>query len=212
VIQSLGQFVPVKINAEKEGVAVAKRYGVQGYPTLLFIDAAGAAVAKIGGYLPPAPFNEQLTRIGELRNLPQLEARVRANPGDVAAVAKLATLYAQAGKEQRAAQLLAQAEKADPKNGTGALAPAYNAVADRFQEKEQFDKAIPLFRKAVAAGRSPYDIAYARLSIAVCYMSQQKNREAIPELEATLAVPNVPADMKQQAQQFLDQLKGHSGN
>jgi tetratricopeptide (TPR) repeat protein len=85
-------------------------------------------------------------------------------------------------------------------------------VADRFQEKQQFDKAIPLFRKAVAAGRSPYDIGYARLSIAVCYMSQHKNQEAIPELEATLAVPNVPADMKQQAQQLLDQLKAHSGS
>jgi tetratricopeptide (TPR) repeat protein len=212
VIRSLGQFVPVKINAEKEGVAVAKRYGVQGYPNILFIDSKGAVVSRIGGYMPPGPFAEQLAQIGELRNLPQLEARVRANPRDVEALARLATLYAQRGETQRAAQLLAQVEKADPQNATGRLARAYNAVADRYQEKRQFDKAIPLFRKAAATGRSPYDIGYARLSIAVCYLSQQKTKEAIPELEATLAVPNVPEDMKQQAQQLLDQLKGQTGN
>jgi tetratricopeptide (TPR) repeat protein len=212
VIQSLGRFVPVKINAEKEGVAVAHRYGVRGFPTLLFIDAAGKVVARIGGYLPPGPFADQLTRIEELRSLPQLEARVRSNPHDVQAIATLATLYAQRGEEKRAARFLSQAETVDPRNASGHLTRAYNAVADVFQEKRQFDRAIPLFRKAATTGRSPYDVGYAHLSIAVCYLSQQKNKEAIPELEATIAVPHVPEDMKQQAQDLLDQLKRQTGS
>jgi tetratricopeptide (TPR) repeat protein len=211
VIQSLGQFVPVKINAEKEGVAAAHRYGVHGFPTLLFIDSAGKAVARIGGYLPPGPFAEQLVRIEELGNLPQLEARVRAHPRDVEAAARLATLYAGRGEVPRAARLLTQAEKGDPRNATGHLTRAYNAVGDGFQEKKQFARAILLFRKAAATGRSPYDVGYAHLSIAVCYMLQQKNREAIPELQATVAVPNVPTDMKEQAQELLDQLKRQTG-
>jgi len=45
------KFINVALDAEKgEGVEIARKYGVRGYPTLLFIDSSGKVVAKTSGY------------------------------------------------------------------------------------------------------------------------------------------------------------------
>ena len=41
VVAYSSKLVSVKVDAEKEGVELAKRYKVQGYPTILFLDANG---------------------------------------------------------------------------------------------------------------------------------------------------------------------------
>ncbi len=58
-----GAAVALKLDAEKEGLAVAKRYKVSAYPTLLLVKADGTEVDRIVGYRPPAPFTT------EFRNL-----------------------------------------------------------------------------------------------------------------------------------------------
>jgi len=63
VRRALGGVVAVKLNAEKEGRREAARYRVQGYPTILFLSADGKEVGRIGGYLPPRPFLEELKDI-----------------------------------------------------------------------------------------------------------------------------------------------------
>jgi len=60
---ALGGVVAVKLDAEKEGVREASRYRVAGYPTILFLAADGREVGRIGGYLPPQPFLEELRDI-----------------------------------------------------------------------------------------------------------------------------------------------------
>jgi thioredoxin-related protein len=209
VIPLLGQFVPVKINAEKEGVAAAKKYGVRGYPDLLFLEPSGEKADRIEGYMPPERFAERLAQIAERwRAFPQMQARLHANPGDVEAAAKLIESYAARGDQERVLELLAQAEKADPRNTTGHLAKAYNAAGDYFQMvKNEVDKAIPLFQKAVATGREPYDIGYGRISLFWCYLSQTKLPEAQAELEAILAISNVTEAHKRRAQELLEDLR-----
>jgi hypothetical protein len=44
------------------------------------------------------------------------------------------------------------------------------------------------------------------LSAAECWLSQRKNAEAIPELEAVTGAAHAPADLKKQAQQILTQI------
>lgn len=200
------QVVPVKLNAEKEGRAAAKQYQVNGFPTILFLTPSGEVAGKIGGYMPPAPFAEQMKRlISAHRDLPVLEAKIKQNSSDADASARLAVIYAGQGKQQRAAAMLSRAEKG--KLSADTLAKAYNAVGDSYQEARQFDKAIPLFRKAARTGKQPYDVAYAHISTAVCYLTQGKYKEAIPELQATIAVPGAPKEMKSQAQQILAAVK-----
>ena len=44
------RFLNLKINAEKgEGVALAKQFGISGYPTLLFLDAQGLETRRVVG-------------------------------------------------------------------------------------------------------------------------------------------------------------------
>lgn len=47
-------LVAVRVNAEKGGEDVARRYRVRGYPTVLFVDGSGEVVERIDGYVDAA--------------------------------------------------------------------------------------------------------------------------------------------------------------
>jgi thioredoxin-like negative regulator of GroEL len=216
VIRQSRQMVALKLDAEDkgEGQKAAEAYKVHGYPTILFLDPAeidaqaGGVVGKIGGYMPPEPFAEQMRQVQQsAREFPKLRDRLAESPDDVEVLGKLAAIYHQRGDDKKAAELLERGEKADPDNGQGHLTKAYNAVADSYQEDRDFARAIPLFRKAAETGKQPGDIAYARSSIAVCYLSQGKAVEAIPEAEAIINLPGVSKADKEQAERLLEMAK-----
>ena len=139
------------------------------------------------------------------KEIPLLDAALVKNPKDGEAAAKLAAYTAAQGDAERTVDLLKIAESANAKNAD--LPTTYNAVADIFQERQDYDKAIPLFKKAIAVGKDPKNLAYAHISIGVCYLEQGKNAEALPEFRATAAVPNAPADLKTQALDFLRRFR-----
>lgn len=56
----LRRMVVVKLDAERDGRDAARRYGVEGFPTMVFLDATGREVGRIPGFLPPEPFLEEL--------------------------------------------------------------------------------------------------------------------------------------------------------
>lgn len=208
VVQLTQQLVAVKVNAEKEGVAAAKKYGVNGYPTILFLDGDGRVEGRVGGYEPPDAFAASLTKvITSHKEFPAMTTRFKANPNDAEAAEKLTTLYAGRGMAEQAAGTLAKAEKLDPSNAKGGLAAAYNAVGDHYQEAKQYDKAVPLFQKGAKVARKPYDAAYANLSIAACYFEQQKFKQAVPYLQAVTGRKDAPADLRGQAGQMLQMAK-----
>ncbi len=63
VLAELKRVIPVKLDAEREGREAARRYRVQGYPTILFLDAEGREVGRIPGFMPAAPFLEEFADI-----------------------------------------------------------------------------------------------------------------------------------------------------
>ena len=63
VIQLSQRFVSVKINAEKGGEAFAKKYKIEGYPTILFLDASGKEVKRLLGAYPADEFSEVLVEL-----------------------------------------------------------------------------------------------------------------------------------------------------
>lgn len=63
VQSQLAKLVAVRLNAEKGGEKEAAQFGVQGYPTIVFLNASGKEVGRIPGYLPPGPFLEELKDI-----------------------------------------------------------------------------------------------------------------------------------------------------
>lgn len=201
-----GQFVPVKLNAEKEGTKVAARYGVTGFPTILFVNAQGQVEARIPGFMPAQPFAEEMRKAAQAHaEFPLLQAQIKRNPKDAKAAAQLAAIYAGRGNIGAAGPLLSVAEAGG--KTTAYLARAENAVGDYYQEKQKFPEAIAHFRRAMASNPSATEAIYAQMSIAACHASQNKLKDAASDLEAALAIPNAPKDMRTQAQEMLAQLK-----
>jgi len=65
VREALKDFVALKVNAEKGGRAVAERYEVRGYPTILFISPDGRVVRQVRGYVTA---DEMLRVLASLRS------------------------------------------------------------------------------------------------------------------------------------------------
>ena len=71
------KFICVKINAEREP-ALAGKYGVSGYPTVIFLDSNGNLLQKIPGFLPPDRFLAAMNRI--LATMPKPIAKIDEKP------------------------------------------------------------------------------------------------------------------------------------
>jgi thiol:disulfide interchange protein len=65
VQRALEGVVSVRLNAEKDGREAAQRFNVDGYPTILFLNASGNEVGRIPGYLEPRPFLAEIENIME---------------------------------------------------------------------------------------------------------------------------------------------------
>jgi len=51
VAEALKDTISIRVNAEKGGEAVAEKYGVRGFPTVLFLSGSGDVVRKVEGYV-----------------------------------------------------------------------------------------------------------------------------------------------------------------
>jgi len=202
VVAISGKFVNVKIDAEKnDGPELAKKYGVSGFPTLVFVDGKGDVVSKIVGYQGPKDFANSLTKIEkQYREFPQIKAKYEANPADPTAASMIADIYASRGDiagAEKAVNGAAQANPNDPK-----LAAAYNVIGDYYQNAGKFDTAREWFTKATKNSKG-HDLAYARISIAACYYGEGKLAEGKPFLQQILKQKDAPKDLVDTAKQML---------
>ena len=61
MIRRAGQLVPIKINGEKgEGPELVKKYAIEGFPAILFLNSSGEKVHEILGYLPATEFAPEM--------------------------------------------------------------------------------------------------------------------------------------------------------
>jgi thioredoxin-like negative regulator of GroEL len=118
------QFVALRRDGEKdEGEALVARYHVVGYPTVLILDATGAEVDRLMGFLPPRDLLATLQQFRAGRGtLAELEKKLAATPSDEALKLEVATRHALRG-EARAVDELNQVAKGDL-DGKGRRAPA----------------------------------------------------------------------------------------
>lgn len=205
VVKQAGSFVPVKLDAEKDadGIRLAKKFNITGYPTILFIDADENLAYKIVGYSPAPAFAASLAKaaVSKTDRL-RFESALKKNSKDFDALVGLAGIQAGIGETAKAAALVDQAAKVAPANKKESLLDAYNAVGDGFQNDDQMAKAIPCFEKAIDSA-FPKQAAYARVSISFCYFGSQEPKKAIPYLEALLKMGKEADEYRDQARQML---------
>jgi len=210
VVKQSEKFVPIKLNAEKDpdGIRLAKKFGVNGYPTVLFIDGNENLVYKVVGYSPPKEFADSMSKASTIRqDRSKFKAELKANPKNFDGLVGMASIDASTGDTSAAARFVDSAPTGVTGAKRGKLLAAYNAVGDGFQNSNQYDKAITYFSKAIDP-KFTSQTAYARISIAVCYLSSGKKEEAKPYLEALLKMHGAPKEYVDQAKQTLAQING----
>lgn len=73
------KFIPLKLDAENEGAALAKKYGVKAYPTYVVIDPKGQEVAKFSGYMDGPKFIDKVNAALDPEQSPErIKARYEA--------------------------------------------------------------------------------------------------------------------------------------
>ncbi len=92
------KFIPLKMDAENEGLELAKKYGVTAYPTYVVIDANGKEVAKFSGYMDGTRF---IDRVNAALDPEQQPERIKARYEKGERTPKLVHAYAMQLMEQR---------------------------------------------------------------------------------------------------------------
>ena len=200
------KLISVKVDTETdEGKKLQEEFKVTGLPTIFFLDGDGKVQGRIEGFKAAGAFLSKLESVNKaFKEMPAMLAKIKENPGDAKTAAELTAIYVDRGQMKDAEKVLTAATKAggDAKE----LAKAHNAIGDAYQESEHFDDAIKEFRKAAADG-APKDKVYAISSVAACYMSLKKFKEAMAEVEKSLAVEGATDEDKKDAIALRDQLK-----
>jgi thioredoxin-related protein len=88
VRRELENIVPLRRDAEKEGADLAKKFGVDSYPTMVFLDPEGHEMDRILGYLPPEKFLRSVQRIRTGDTFLACLRQLEEDPGDIDAVTR----------------------------------------------------------------------------------------------------------------------------
>jgi thioredoxin-related protein len=86
VREQLATLVPIKLDAEKGGAGAADRFGVDSYPTIVFVDGAGREVDRVLGYRSPADFITEIHRIRAGDTFMACLSRLDEDPADLEAL------------------------------------------------------------------------------------------------------------------------------
>ena len=110
-----------KIDAEKgEGIELAKKYKVTGYPTIIFTDSQGNEIDRIYGYILADDFYNTMVDYNNGENTySKLKSAVEANPEDAEANYKYGEKLISLGQVEEAKPYIEKAVKLDPSNASG---------------------------------------------------------------------------------------------
>jgi thioredoxin-related protein len=113
--------IPVKIDAEKgEGVELAKKYAVKGFPTVLLITVGGEEIDRLIGYMPKDEFLPKLKEYVAGKNtLAAVRAQVAATPNDPATRYAAAKKFSSRMEIGPAQENWSELLRLDPKNTLG---------------------------------------------------------------------------------------------
>ncbi len=208
VVSRSEAFVPVKLNAEKDGMPQVARYGITVFPTILFLKPNGDLVWKVEGYVPAEQFVKQMENAQQIgTQLPKYEALYRRSGSSPELAMKMVSIYSGIGSLTKIKSVLDAIDANPPAGPSSYLGRANNSGGDAFLFAQKLDAAMHYFRMAEQTGKPP-EIAYARFNIAQCYLSNGDVDNAKPALEKLLAMGSVADPYRKQANGLLKDMAG----
>ncbi|MCX7833558.1 MAG: tetratricopeptide repeat protein [Ignavibacteria bacterium] len=133
-----------KIDAEKgEGIQIAKKYKVSGYPTVIFTEPDGTEIDRIVGFLKPQKFLETMKNYNEgINTIGKIKLALLENPNDVVANYLMGKKYFDYYQMETALPYLKKVMQLDPENKSGYTDNAMLYCAYISNDKNLFSELI----------------------------------------------------------------------
>jgi thioredoxin-related protein len=162
------RYVPVMLDAEKDGKALAQKYKVDSYPTFVFVQPSGEVIGTLNGFRNAADFQQRVTQILDGRTEEsRLKEALDKDPNDPVANSEMAIKLIGDGKASEAEVHLDRARKAGFKGPEMA-----KALSDLGQLYSMVDmkKAMVIFEESLACNdESTTSVTFDRLMLTSLY-------------------------------------------
>lgn len=204
VVRAMENYVPVKLNTEREGRELAGKYGVSSLPTLVIAEPDGAAVATIRGFVDSADMLRALNGVrSDRETIARLRPTLRANPRDVGAAQQLLRASLRLSDTESIRAAVATLEKQAP-NSLGYA--EWGEMGQIAMRRGQSAEARRYYGKALALAKDGAGRATCHFLIGVTYFKEGRKQDARKSLEAALAIPGCPPEMARMARNGLKEI------
>lgn len=204
VVELSKKLVAVKLDAEKEGQALAEKHAVNGFPTILFLRPDGSEFARLVGYKPAGPFAADVTDIMTAHSASKtLAARLAANPDDAKLNMTAAMVYSITSRMEAAERAFHKAELA---GASGEVqGKTANRIGDFYQNNQEFETAMAWFEvgRFYSGGNVSVE-EYALISIATCWLMMENEGEAKKAAQKVLDLKGGSQEYREMAQSILE--------
>jgi thioredoxin-like negative regulator of GroEL len=146
VIEELGdRVIWLRLNAEtdEEGVRLARKFQVSGYPTLLLLDPEGDEIDRLQGFMPPERFLQSVDEsIVSAESFAEAQELIETDPENAEARYALAEHYLRRSMFADAVPHLTKVIELDPANQFGNTDASLYYLAESLTETRSFEAAI----------------------------------------------------------------------
>ncbi|WP_297299489.1 thioredoxin fold domain-containing protein [uncultured Brachyspira sp.] len=201
VIDMAKKMVAVKLNPEtsEEGAEVAQKYGVQGFPTILFINADGLILENICGYVEGEKFVPYMKNaIDKLDKINTILASKEPS------LEKL-DLYLESGNEEESKKIYdaLMAKKAISKEAMPKYLLGFGLIR---AQRRDYEKANEYFDNIIKNYPKSEEVYVAHYYKVVIMALAGEKDEPKKYLEKLLDDPKVPENMKVQYESLLSYI------
>jgi len=203
------EMVLAKVNAEKD-TALANKFHISGFPTLVLTDSDGKEIDRIIGYLPATDFLQTLQNyqkgIGTLADLLHQADSVN----DRSLYFEIADKYKYRGGDKEAIdwyqKVIDEGKPTDSLSGESRM-----ALADMFRRAKDYDKALKAFSNIMKDFKGHSFAQDAEIWKAIVYRQKGDTAKAITTFENYIKHFPKSQDVSYATTQ-INKLKGKAGN
>ena len=205
VVKAMKQFVPVKLNAERDGKVLAQKYDVTGYPTIIVVDSAGHRINMLDGFEPPPQFTEFLNRtVPEAAGFHALQRAVKMHPNSISLNVKYANDLFDRGLTPQLTTLIPHIESI---GGGPQITNIYSEMGQLALGKMEPSLAEVWLLKEIRFSKAPVDQFQARAQLITLYQKTDNKPGMETQLQAIIDIRGLPRNLRDQARQGLAELK-----